>query len=119
MSFTQAIGSGFSRYVDFSGRSSRSEYWWWFLFAFASAIGTLILDAIIGTTPVIYLIVVLGLLLPNLSVTFRRLHDKGKSAWWILIAFIPLVGVIGAIVLLIWFIGEGEAGENQYGPNPG
>ncbi len=115
MSFTQAIASGFGNYVVFSGRSSRSAYWWWFLFSFILGIATQILDAIIGTAPVLYAIAAIGLLLPSLAVAVRRLHDKGKSAWSLLIALIPF---IGAIILLIWFIGEGESGENAYGPEP-
>ncbi len=115
MTFPDAIGSGFSKYVVFSGRSTRSEFWWWVLFAFLAGIAAQILDAIIGTARVINILVSLALLLPYLAVSVRRLHDKGKSGWWLFIGAIPL---IGAIILIIWYIGEGDAGENRYGPEP-
>ena len=87
----------------------------WFLFSFILGIATQILDAIIGTQPILYAIAAIGLLLPSLAVAVRRLHDRGKSAWSLLIALIPF---IGSIILIIWFIGEGESGENTYGPEP-
>ena len=115
MSFTQAIASGFGNYVVFSGRSSRSAYWWWVLFALIVGVLTQALDGIIGTAPVLYIVASLAILLPGLAVAVRRLHDKGKTGWWLLIGAIP---IIGAIILIIWFIGEGESGENVYGPEP-
>ena len=115
MDFPQAVSSGFSKYLVFSGRSSRSEFWWWVLFAFLVGIAAQILDAIISTAAVLNIVATLGLLLPGLAVAVRRLHDKRKSGWWYLIIAIPLVG---AIILIVWFIGEGEAGENRYGPEP-
>ena len=115
MNFPQAIESGFRKYAVFSGRSSRSAYWWWFLFAFLAGIAAQILDAIISTAPVINAIVALGLLLPGLAVAVRRLHDRGKSGWWLFIGVIP---IIGAIILLVWFVKEGDMGENGYGPEP-
>ena len=115
MSFTQAIGSGFKRYVDFSGRSSRSEYWWWYLFVFIGAFVSIVLDALMGTTPVLYLILIAAVILPQLAVTVRRLHDLDKSAWGLLIGLIPF---IGAIVLLVWLVSSGDEGNNRYGANP-
>ena len=114
MNFTQAIGSGFSRYVDFSSRSSRSEYWWWVLFAVIAGIVSQILDAIVGTTPILNLLTSLALLLPGLAVAVRRLHDIDRSGWWLLIVLIP---VIGWIVLLIWAVKRGDDGVNRYGPD--
>jgi len=118
MSFTQAIGSGFRRYVEFSGRSSRSEYWWWTLFVFIVAIAFLLLDALIGTPGVFYLLFSLAVFLPGLAVSVRRLHDRDRSGWWILIVFIPLIGIGGALLLLIWFLQRGNDGENNFGANP-
>ncbi|GAA4409577.1 DUF805 domain-containing protein [Quisquiliibacterium transsilvanicum] len=58
---------------------------------------------------------VLAMLLPSLAVSVRRLHDIGRSGWWLLVSFIPL---IGAIVLLVFALRDGDAGDNAYGPNP-
>ena len=115
MSFPQAIGSGFGRYVDFSGRSSRSEYWWWVLFVSIGAIVGLILDNLIGTSPILYVLFELAVVLPGLAVSVRRCHDIDKSGWWILIGIIPIVG---GIILLIWFVRRGDHDENRYGPDP-
>ena len=81
-----------------------------------------ILDNVLGTTSpdagfgngIISTVDEVALLLPTLAVTVRRLHDIGKSGWWVLIS---LTGV-GAIILLIWLIKDGQPSENKYGPNP-
>lgn len=111
MSFTEAVQSGFSKYADFSGRSSRSAYWWWALFAFLCLVAGQLISLALDTT-IVYIIVALALFLPGLAVSVRRLHDLGRSGWWYLIAFVPL---IGAIVLLVWFCTAGEDAPNQYG----
>ena len=115
MSFGEAIGSGFSKYVVFNGRSSRSEYWWWTLFVIIGYIVFAVVDGIIGTYPLLYLLWALAVFLPGLAVTVRRLHDIDKSGWWILFGLIPL---IGGIMLLIWFVSRGTEGPNQYGEDP-
>jgi uncharacterized membrane protein YhaH (DUF805 family) len=115
MTFTEAIKSGFDHYVDFDGRASRPAYWWWFLFALLAGVAAAILDAAFGSAPLLRVVVGLGLLLPGLSVGIRRLHDTDRSGWWILIGLIPIVGWI---VLLIFYLREGDPGENQYGPPP-
>ena len=78
-------------------------------------IGANIIDAIIGTFGVVSGLAALALLLPNLSVAIRRLHDTDHSGWWVLIGLIPIVGFI---VLLIFYLRESDPGENQYGPPP-
>src|SRR3954447_2509690 len=83
MTFTGAISDAFSKYATFNGRSSRSAYWWFYLFAIIVVIAALVVDAAIGTGGIIYALVVLGLLLPNLAVTVRRLHDSGHRGWWL------------------------------------
>ena len=115
MSFTEAISSGFSKYVVFNGRSSRSEYWWWMLFALIGLFVFAIVDSIIGTFPLLYLIWWLAILLPGLAVTIRRLHDIDKSGWWILFGFVPL---IGGIMWFIWYVGRGTEGPNRFGEDP-
>ncbi|WP_333607559.1 DUF805 domain-containing protein [Arsukibacterium sp.] len=76
-------------------------------------IGTLILDAVLGTF-FIALIFSLALLVPSIAIAARRLHDTGRSGWWQLIALIPL---IGAIVLIVFLVMDSTA-DNEYGPNP-
>lgn len=131
MTFVDAIKTGLSKYVTWKGRASRSEFWFFVLFAFLCAIVASIIDGILGTTiktvnPMtgleqsagygyVYIIVALGLFLPNLSVMVRRLHDTDRSGWWYWIALIPLVG---AILLIVWFATKGTAGDNRYGPDP-
>ena len=112
MNFFDAIKSGFSGYFDFSGRSSRSEYWWFLLFVMVVNLVVSILDT---TNGLIVILVYLGLLIPMLSVQVRRLHDINRSGWWILIAFVPLVG---AILLLVWHCSKGTQGDNRFGIDP-
>ena len=119
MNFGEAIKSGFSNYVTFSGRAQRSAFWLWVFFAVLASIACSILDgAIFGFSEAnkpISGLFGLATFLPGLAVTVRRLHDTGRSGWWILLWFIPLVGWI---ILIIWYCQPGEAGTNQYGPNP-
>ena len=112
MSFSEAVKSGFDHYTKFDGRASRPAFWWWFLFGIIVSIVANILDVIAGTT-IIGVLIGLGLLLPNLSVSIRRLHDTDRSGWWILIGLIP---VIGWIVLIVFYVQEGTAGDNSHGP---
>ena len=114
MSFTEAIRDAFSKYATFSGRSSRSAYWWFYLFNILILIAALLVDLALGTSGIIYGLVGLGLLLPNLAVAARRLHDSGHSAWWLLIGILPL---IGAIVLLVFTLQRSEP-PNQWGTGP-
>ena len=113
MTFKQAIQSGFQNYVTFSGRAARSEYWYWTLFVFLSAFVLAIVDSALGTP--FYAIFALGVFLPNLAVLVRRLHDRNKSGWWILLFLIPL---IGAVILLIWTLLPSDNGANDYGVEP-
>jgi uncharacterized membrane protein YhaH (DUF805 family) len=103
------------KYATFSGRASRKEYWMFFLFNFLFAFGLQIVDAVLGTEGVLGGLYALAALLPSWAVVTRRMHDIGKSGWWWLIAFIPLVG---AIVLLVFMCKDSEPGDNAYGPNP-
>jgi uncharacterized membrane protein YhaH (DUF805 family) len=114
VSFTDAIRDAFSKYVTFIGRSSRSAYWWFYLFNLIVVIVAYALDVALGTGGILYGLSALALLLPNLAVSVRRLHDTGRSGWWLLIALIPL---IGAIVLLVFFVQDSD-GPNQYGQGP-
>ena len=115
MTFTEAIKDGFDHYVNFDGRARRSTFWYWVLFGFLVGIAANIIDAALGTNPVVSSLVSLALFLPGLSVGIRRLHDTGRSGWWYLIVLIPLIGII---VLIVWWATEGDAGDNEYGPPP-
>jgi len=117
MGFTQAISSGFSNYVGFSGRAARSEYWYWTLFAIIAAIIAAVIDTVVfpdmEVRPV-STIVSLALFLPGLAVAIRRLHDLDRTGWWFLIAFTG----IGLILLFVWYCMKGTTGPNRYGPDP-
>ncbi len=102
-------------YATFTGRARRKEYWMFVLFNIIAGIVLFILDFIIGTYFVLYGLYGLGIIIPSLAVTVRRLHDTGKSGWWILICLVPIIGGIWLLVLLII---EGTAGDNPYGPSP-
>ena len=101
------------KYADFNGRARRKEFWMFFLFNLIVAIVLGVIDSVIGI-PVLGLIYSLGVLLPSLAVGARRLHDTGKSGWWLLLGLIPLVG----LVLIIFWVMDSNPGDNQYGPNP-
>jgi uncharacterized membrane protein YhaH (DUF805 family) len=111
MNFVDSIKLGFSNYVNFTGRACRSEYWYWILFAVIGAIVARIIDYVIGA-PVVYTIFGLAVLLPNIAIGVRRLHDTDRSGWWLFLSFIPLVG---AIILIIWFCTKGTDGPNRFG----
>lgn|SRR5689334_7225308 len=139
------------KYADFSGRAPRAEYWWYVLAMIVVSMIARIIDSIIGFNVagpygLLSLIVMLGLLVPNIAVSVRRLHDTNRSGWWILLPLVPyalaiviagpaimagglgaglgiaalfmFVGMICAIVLLVFMCLAGTPGENRYGPNP-
>ena len=106
MSFSESIRTCFNKYIDFDGRASRSEYWWFFLLAVG-----------LSFIPVIGWILRLVILLPSLAVQARRLHDMNRSAWWLLL-LVPPITFIGFIVLLIMSAFPGTPGPNRYGPDP-
>ena len=137
MDFMTAVKHVFSNYATFSGRARRSEYWWWVLFNFAVSI-------VLGWIPIIGFIIMLGLLIPSIAVAVRRMHDTGRSGWWILLPAVPGVllgattgaslangaapGILGIILglaylaaiilILVWFVQRGTVGPNQFGEDP-
>lgn len=129
MTFTQSIKSVFSKYATFTGRASRSEYWYFTLFNIIASTLLLLLGIAIGAATggsdgvpgglivgyILYIIYGLGVLIPSLAVTVRRLHDTNNSGWLILLGLIPCVG---GIVLLVFMILQGTNGENKYGDIP-
>ena len=113
MSFMSATKSGIGKSFTFSGRSSRSEYWWWMLASILFQIICTII-AVLGNVGVAAIFPIL-LVLPTATMIVRRLHDLEKSGWWFLIVLIPLFGILYLIYL---FIQEGDLNENIYGPVP-
>jgi len=100
------------RYAEFTGRSSRAEFWWYFL---ANLIVGIVLNVLVAVSWIFwvpYVIYSLAVLIPGLAVGVRRLHDTDRSGWWLLIALVPLVGII---VLIVFWVGEGTPGPNQHG----
>jgi uncharacterized membrane protein YhaH (DUF805 family) len=116
MTFRQAIVSGFSNYVNFSGRTGRSEFWFWMLFATIVGVIAETLDLkIFGYHPGPFLLIWNAFsVLPNFTVMVRRLHDIDRTGWWILL----LLSVIGTVVLIYWFCFKGTPGPNRFGPDP-
>ena len=119
MNFGEAIASGFRKYVTFSGRSVRSEYWYWVLFTLILAIVTGILDGAVfpdsetGGGP-ISTISSIVILLPSIAVGVRRLHDIDRTGWWYLIVFT----IIGIFVLIYWACQPTTPAANEYGSPP-
>lgn len=105
VSFGEAIKLFFVNYVNFTGRSTASEYWWAFLFNF-------LVSLCLGWIPVIGQLVSLGLMLPGIAISVRRLHDTGKSWAYMLMGLIPLAG---CIILIVQYCKESDA-DNQWGP---
>lgn len=119
MTFRESlISAGRTKYATFSGRASRSEFWWWYLtvlIAESIAGAALLSNGSNGLTVAIQLIITVALFIPTLAVGIRRLHDTGRSAWYILFGLIPIVGTI---ILLVFFVQESQPGSNGYGANP-
>ena len=123
LSFSEAINICFKKYACFHGRASRSEYWWWTLFQIIISMGINIvtfdpspsdLDQYLLENPWTCLISI-ALFLPSLGVSVRRLHDIGKSGWWLLL---NLFCCIGSIILLVWNCRESDTYTNEYGDQP-
>ena len=113
MGFGDAVKQALGKYATFSGRARRSEYWYFTLFNVIVSFVAGILDAVIGV-PATQVLVGLALLLPGLAVSVRRLHDIGRSGWWLLIAFT----IIGIILLIVWYCQDSDPGQNQHGSSP-
>ena len=120
--FGTAVKLGFQRYVDFSGRSTRAEYWWWGLFAVVVGSALIIADTLTGNSftfgrlgGLLETPFTLATIIPSLALSVRRLHDINRTGWWLLLWFVL---VIGWIVLIVWATERGDKGPNKYGPDP-
>ena len=105
MTPVEAVRAALKGYVSFSGRATRSEYWWFFLFCLLAP------GAVVLISLKLAALVALALLLPGISVTVRRLHDAGRSGWWWFIGFVPIAGPI----VLFYFAVQPSDGDNDYG----
>ena len=114
MTFTEAICDGFAKYATFEGRSSRSAYWWFYVFLILVRIAGVVVDLALGSYPIIYGLVTLALFLPESAVTVRRFHDAGHSGWWFLIVLVPLIGAIVALVFTL----QRSQPPNKWGEGP-
>ena len=118
MGFFDAIESGLRKYSQFSERAPRSEYWYWVLLNILGGIVIGLFDTFILRMPQIRplgIIFSLAMIIPNISVTIRRLHDINRSGWWEFLLFVP---ILGWIVLLIWMCTKGSENTNRFGDNP-
>ncbi|MCD6681498.1 MAG: DUF805 domain-containing protein [Burkholderiaceae bacterium] len=109
------------KYAAFRGRSQRSEYWYFLLFYLLIVFVLAFVDVLLGTFSetgdfgLFSGLFMLAMLVPSLAVGVRRLHDIGRTGWWLLVAFVP---IIGAIVLFVFAVMDSERDTNAYGPNP-
>lgn len=116
--FSEAAMRGFVKnYCNFTGRASRSEFWWFMLFYAIINVLTGVCCGGYGSDGSNWGEGIIGLvfLLPSLGVSVRRLHDTGRSGWWVLLSLIPIVG---NIILIIWYAQASQPGLNLYGPEP-
>lgn len=110
MDFKQAVFTCLrDKYADFKGRAGRSEFWWFFL----AQVIVYVIASMLGD--VVYLVAALALLLPSLGAGARRLHDIGKSGWFLLLGLVP---VVGFLVLLYFFLQPSSPGSNEWGAGP-
>jgi len=109
------------KYAVFNGRARRKEYWYFVLFNIIVSVILAVIDGMTGSfsadagVGILSGIYSLAVFIPTAAVTFRRLHDTGRSGWWLLMVLLPF---IGAIVLLIFMVQDSKPGENRFGPNP-
>ena len=109
-----AIKHNFKNYFVISGRASRSEYWWFYLFLVVMITASNFIDFFVGF-PIFALSTILIFLSPFICVSIRRLHDVNKSGWWYLIVLVPF---IGPLYILYLFVIKGTDGDNDFGADP-
>ena len=116
MDFQTSVQTCFKKYATFSGRASRSEFWYFALFTLIAGFVTAIIDTMIfGYTVEDYgplnTILNVVVFIPSLAVGARRLHDTNKSGWWQLI----YLTIIGIILLIVWWATMGDTKKNMHG----
>lgn len=122
MNFSEAIRSVLNQYAKFEGRARRAEYWYFALLSCILSVVSQVIGAVgrdAGLVTLLLLGVIflisLALIIPGIAVSVRRLHDTGRSGWFLLLALIPIVG---AILLLVWMCSRGTEGPNRFGADP-
>lgn len=117
MTFRESVETCLRKYATFHGRAARPEFWWFALFIFGGNFVLGIVDAAIfpGETRILAPLFSLATLLPAIAASVRRLHDIGRSGWWVLLHLIP---VIGFLVMLYFYLLRGDPTANAYGPPP-
>lgn len=110
------------QYADFKGRAQRAEYWYFTLFYLILYCGAMAMDHALGTTSrhkdgmgLLTFLFFLAMSVPGFAVGVRRMHDTGRSGWWIWISLVPL---IGAFIYVYFAAQDSSPGDNAYGPNP-
>lgn len=110
------------QYADFKGRAQRAEYWYFSLFYILIYVAALFIDEVLGTksqhkggTGLVTFLTIAALLVPALAVGARRMHDIGKSGWWLLISMIP---IIGSLMFIAFAVRDSEPGPNRFGASP-
>jgi uncharacterized membrane protein YhaH (DUF805 family) len=116
MTFTQAVRSVLSKYATFSGRARRAEYWWFYLFTIVVSFASSAVDAALNAAVnneigIVGAITSLGLLLPTLAVTARRLHDTGRTGWWMLLPVVPVLATIVVASAAVFATGFSTTGN--------
>lgn len=114
MTFFESIKTCFSKYADFNGRASRSEYWWFFLFTLLVSMSLSTISGMLRMVDWLGTLFSFVVLLPSIAVAARRLHDTNRSGWWQLLLFIPIIGWIILIVMLV----QAPRDPNRFDPLP-
>ena len=107
-------------YANFQGRARRKAFWMFALFNIIAIVALTMVEGLIGLRGdagygILSGLYSLAVILPAIALAVRRLHDTGRSGWWLLIGLVPLVG---PIVLIVFYVTDSQPGTNQYGPNP-
>ncbi len=102
-------------YAVFTGRARRKEYWMFFLINLVISLVLGFIEGLLGSPGTVGILYGLAVLIPSIAVAVRRLHDTGRSAWWLLLLLVPLIGVI---VFIVFMALDGNAEENEFGANP-
>lgn len=109
--YTQVL----SRYADFTGRARRKEYWMFTLVNLLIMLALVIIQEAAGITPLLTGLYSIAVVVPTLAVGVRRMHDTGRSGWFMLVSFVPVLGVFLFAILAAL---DSEAGTNDFGPSP-
>jgi len=111
MNFIESIQTCYKKFFDFSGRASKSEYWWFQLYNAIIYVLTFVFQ---GDLTLLFSILVIANIIPTYAAAVRRIHDSDKSGWMVLIAVIPLIG----LYIIVLLLQDGSKGKNRFGPKP-